>query len=439
MKTFRIITFTFLCVSLATTRLCGAENRDFSETRKKAEIGDVDAQYEVAEAFQYGLYGYQKDYTEYCRWIAKAAAAGHTAAKLRLVETDAAKAHFFATKKLAESDNIDAQSELGLLYQYGKGVQKDYEKAFKWLTKAAEAGNAKAQSALGHLYDNPGDYKNLSLAAKWYRRAADQGKPQAQYYLGWNYSIGRGIKKDTLQALKWLKLAAISSDEYVSRNALKALSGTDYYADKSLYVRPSELDAESDLLVASFKPHKETILAQDTNSVWNSLALAYGAEKTPLSQNDREVLATIYSLAAEWNQVSTPLVRDVLDPKVSVEHWLQFASVPFSRLKTIYSEMVEQPKLLQDQGVRLTLQPSIAAHAELLAAYYQLRNALLSADAAKEQAALKNLRVGGERKLAAGKPILDRLRQSLGTDQVDQLLDQEFSKFKAGIFPTKTP
>jgi len=54
----------------------------------------------------------------------------------------------------AETDNPNAETMLGLIYQYGLGAPKDYAQAAQWYQKAAEQGGAEAQIRLGLLYFN---------------------------------------------------------------------------------------------------------------------------------------------------------------------------------------------------------------------------------------------------------------------------------------------
>ena len=40
------------------------------------------------------------------------------------------------------------------MYEKGKGVKQDYNKAVKWYTKSAEQGYADAQCNLGYMYSH---------------------------------------------------------------------------------------------------------------------------------------------------------------------------------------------------------------------------------------------------------------------------------------------
>ncbi|WP_148873298.1 tetratricopeptide repeat protein, partial [Serratia marcescens] len=48
-------------------------------------------------------------------------------------------------RKQAENGNPQAQSDLGLLYEKGHGVKKDYAKAIYWYNKSASQGYAVAE------------------------------------------------------------------------------------------------------------------------------------------------------------------------------------------------------------------------------------------------------------------------------------------------------
>ena len=74
--------------------------------------------------------------------------------------------------RLAKRGVAWAQFRVGVKYEDGKGVSKDYRQAFMW-----------------------------------YRRAAEQGYEGAQFNLGVMYETGRGVPKDLVQAYAWYELA----------------------------------------------------------------------------------------------------------------------------------------------------------------------------------------------------------------------------------------
>ena len=79
-------------------------------------------------------------------------------------------------RPLAEQGDADAQYNLGVMYENGRGVPQNDAEAVKWYRKAAEQGLASAQNNLGLMYANGrGVPQNDAEAVKWYRKAAEQG------------------------------------------------------------------------------------------------------------------------------------------------------------------------------------------------------------------------------------------------------------------------
>ncbi len=77
----------------------------------------------------------------------------------------------------------------------------------------AERGDAFAQYRLGRFYAQQGG-PQAEDSVRWYRKATDglrrlaeAGNGQAMYVLGVMYALGRGVKKDTEQARRWLTQA----------------------------------------------------------------------------------------------------------------------------------------------------------------------------------------------------------------------------------------
>ena len=97
---------------------------------------------------------------------------------------------------------------MGLMYHYGRGVEKDYIQALEWYEKAAEQGhkNPKSDGADALLWSWFG--KGPYSGAKWFKKSAEQGYVEAQYNMGLMYHYGRGVEKDYIQALEWYEKAA---------------------------------------------------------------------------------------------------------------------------------------------------------------------------------------------------------------------------------------
>ena len=67
------------------------------------------------------------------------------------------------------------------MYKNGKGVERDYQKAFEWFLKAAELGDDTAQFDVGLCYEKGyGVAVDLDEAFRWYEKAAEQGHKGAQ-------------------------------------------------------------------------------------------------------------------------------------------------------------------------------------------------------------------------------------------------------------------
>ncbi len=184
----------------------------------KAENGDLDAQYQLANLYKYG-YGTKVDevkakelYEKVFPSYKKAATEGDPKAQYILgtmyyngfgVELNYETA-FKWYEESAKQGNASAQFDLGKLYDYGLGIEKDEEKALEWFVKAAEQGNPDFQSYLGNLYRNEGDYEK---ALNWFEKAASQGDDYSQNTLGNMYFDGIGVEQDYEKALAWYKKA----------------------------------------------------------------------------------------------------------------------------------------------------------------------------------------------------------------------------------------
>ena len=109
----------------------------------------------------------------------------------------------------ADQGKADAQFDIGVMYEKGRGVAQSYQDAMLWYQKAAAQDYAPAEYNLGVLFDKArGVPLDFVEAMRWYRQAAGQGYAPAQYNLGLLYYYGQGTPQDYVQAHLWVTLAA---------------------------------------------------------------------------------------------------------------------------------------------------------------------------------------------------------------------------------------
>lgn len=146
-------------------------------------------------------------------------------------------------RTLADRGDAEAQYNLGLMYNNGRGVEQDYSQAAEWFRKAAEQGFLQTQFMLANMYaKGRGVAQDDAQAAIWFRKAAEQGNTTAQYTIGTMYAEGRGVQQDKVQALVWLDLAVAGMSPGGGRD--RALKAREAVAEE---MTPDEL-AEADKL-----------------------------------------------------------------------------------------------------------------------------------------------------------------------------------------------
>jgi TPR repeat protein len=112
-------------------------------------------------------------------------------------------------RPLAEEGHSQAQITLGLMYDYGQGVEKSPSESMKWYQMAAEQGVPLVQHDIGVKYfQGQGVEQNYAEAAKWWEMSANAGIADSQFNLGLMYYRGIGIPKDYVKAGKLFDSAA---------------------------------------------------------------------------------------------------------------------------------------------------------------------------------------------------------------------------------------
>ena len=160
--------------------------------------------------------GVQKDSLQACKLYEMAAKSGHVIAMNNLacklikntrVEYRNQAIDWFI--KAAEKGNVNSMINLGILYERGQEVEKDYAKALKWYKEAADNGNEQALYSIGIFYENGfGVEANLSKAVEYFKQAHLQDYLPATAKLGQMYYDGVFFQQDYQKAFELFYRAA---------------------------------------------------------------------------------------------------------------------------------------------------------------------------------------------------------------------------------------
>lgn len=109
----------------------------------------------------------------------------------------------------AAKGDSEAMGKLGFLYEYGRIVKQDTDKAQKLYRDAALAGHPMAQFKYAEAITE-GYYKDMTIqnALEWYLKSAQGNCPQAIFKLGVIYYEGLGVEKNLQQASSFFFSAA---------------------------------------------------------------------------------------------------------------------------------------------------------------------------------------------------------------------------------------
>jgi TPR repeat protein len=121
------------------------------------------------------------------------------------IQAQEATASIEQLARKAEAGDVQAQFQLGLAYDGGRGVLRDFEEAQKWYRRAAEGGHAEAQNSLGSMLQEDGRFEQ---AIGWYEKAAAQGHASATNSLGLLHDLGRGVPQDRRKGFELYTRAA---------------------------------------------------------------------------------------------------------------------------------------------------------------------------------------------------------------------------------------
>lgn len=175
---------------------------------RKADAGGVDAQFVLGAAlYDQGIPGVARDQARGMKYLEMAAAKG----------------------------NAEALAALGLAYEQGRAVKRDYVKASNYYVEAGRRGNARAQflniRLAAEMVPHPRVEQmgalelaeDAELAFKWYDAHADENDAKILTNLGRAYAIGLGTERNAVLALVYSARAARQGSVPAKANITKLL------------------------------------------------------------------------------------------------------------------------------------------------------------------------------------------------------------------------
>jgi hypothetical protein len=104
--------------------------------------------------------------------------------------------------RACDAGNASGCSNLGIMYQKGRGVAQDFGQALALYQRACDSGTASGCTNLGLMYANgDGVAQDAGRAVALYQRACDAGSAVGCTYLGFMHKSGRGVAQDDGRAV----------------------------------------------------------------------------------------------------------------------------------------------------------------------------------------------------------------------------------------------
>jgi TPR repeat protein len=119
---------------------------------ERAQKGDADAQYELGKNYETGRIGLPKDFTQAQHWYSEAAKQG----------------------------DAYAEFALGVLFNFGKGVKRDYVQAYTWYERAVLHSTGGDRDSMQEMRDRVAEQLSKQQIAEA-QHAAETWKPEVRH------------------------------------------------------------------------------------------------------------------------------------------------------------------------------------------------------------------------------------------------------------------
>jgi len=114
----------------------------------------------------------------------------------------------------AQAGNILAQTQIGLHYEKGIGLAKNYAEAARWYRRGAESGDSLGMKNIGQMYEEgKGVPEDWIEAARWYTKSAELGNKEGEAALARAYQFGIGVPQNRKTSIFWDQKAAAQGDQ----------------------------------------------------------------------------------------------------------------------------------------------------------------------------------------------------------------------------------
>lgn len=186
--------------------------------RQAASKGIPNAQFALGLHYSYGR-GVQKDERQALLWFQMAARQGHQDADFEIdrIEAILMREKLQNSQPNQPSKNPVTHSHGSKAYSNetsdsptsGTVIRIGPRKGASSIKKLQPANSVESQFKLGLRFANgEGVPKNSIEAVKWFRMAAEQGHANSQFKLAMHYANGEGVPKDGAESLRWIERAA---------------------------------------------------------------------------------------------------------------------------------------------------------------------------------------------------------------------------------------